>query len=71
MVALTAAFDDVRTKLIGDAFDAVRGKLHGASYSRGVNEAIARRIIEIAQATLETDPERLADTVIVSLGIKL
>ena len=69
-IALTASFDDVRTKVMGDAFDAVCGKLHGTFYPDAVREAIADRVIEMARSSSESDPQRLADAVMASLGIK-
>jgi hypothetical protein len=71
MSALTTAFDDVRTHIMGEAFDAICSKLHGTYYSRRVREAIAVRILEIEHTTSEKDSERLANSVIASLGIKL
>jgi hypothetical protein len=70
-MAVAAVFDDVRTKLLGDAFDAVLGKLHGTHYPDSVREAIADRVIEFARTTTEGDPERLARAVLASLRIKL
>jgi hypothetical protein len=64
-------FDDLRTKLLGDAFDAVLKKLHGTQYPKGVREAIASRVLEFGRATSERDPDRLATAVVASLGIKL
>lgn len=66
-----AVFDDVGTKFLGEAFDAVFAMLHGAQYSDAVREAIADRIIEFSRTTLERDPQRLASAVVASLGIKL
>ena len=71
MFVSTAVFDDTRTKVIGDAFDAVCGKLHGVRYLDPVLEAIADRVIEIAARSNESDPARLADAVVTSLGLKL
>jgi hypothetical protein len=70
-MGIGAAFGDISTKLLGDAFDAAFGKLHGTHYSEGVREAIAGRVIEFAGTTAERDPERLASAVLASLGIKL
>jgi hypothetical protein len=36
-----------------------------------VREAIADRVIKVARGSSERDPERLADAVVVTLGIKL
>lgn len=66
-----AVFDDTRTKIIGDAFDTVCGKLHGRWYPERVREAIADRVIQLALHSDEGDPIRLADAVVASLGIKL
>ncbi len=71
MHAATAVFDETRTKAIGDAFDAVCGKLHGTCYPDTVLEAIADRVIEIAFRSNESDPARLADAVVASLGLKV
>lgn len=67
----TQVFDDERTKTLGDTFDAVCHKLHGAGYPDNVREAIADRVIETVAASAESDPLQLADSVIASLGIKL
>jgi predicted RNase H-like nuclease len=67
----TAVFDDTRTKIIGDAFDAVFRKLHGTCYPDMVREAIADRVIQIALRSAERDPSRLADAVMASLRLKL
>ena len=69
-MVVAAVFDDVRTKLLGDAFGAVLGKLHGTHYPDGVREAIADRVIEFARTTTEGDPEPLARAVLASLRIK-
>ncbi|MFZ0609953.1 MAG: hypothetical protein WBD53_13485 [Xanthobacteraceae bacterium] len=71
MSAQVGFFDDTRAKIIGDAFDAVCGKLHGTLYPEQVREAIADRVIQIALRSNEGDPIRLADAVVASLGIKL
>ena len=65
-----AVFDDVRTKVLGEAFDAVCRKLPHRRYADGVREAIAGRIIAIGSASSESDPERLANVVVDSLGLK-
>jgi hypothetical protein len=70
-MGIGAAFDDISTKLLGDAFDAAFGKLHGTHYPETVREAIADRVIEFAWTMPERDPERLASAVLASLGIKL
>jgi hypothetical protein len=67
----SAVFDDATTQIMGEAFDAVCGKLHGTVYPDPVREAIADRVIEIARGSRERDPGRLADAVVASLGIKL
>ena len=66
-----AVFDDARTKVMGDAFDAVCGRLHGGNYPERVREAIADRVILLARRYDEADPIRLADAVVASLGIKV
>jgi hypothetical protein len=71
MSVVGAVFDDVSTKLLGDAFDAVFAMLHGAHYPDGVRKVIAKRVIEFGRSTSEQDPQRLARAVVVSLGIKL
>ncbi|HEX4043394.1 MAG TPA: hypothetical protein VHY10_16975 [Xanthobacteraceae bacterium] len=71
MFASAPVFDDARTKIIGDAFDAVCGQLHGTAYPQGVREVIADRVIQIALRSSERDAARLADAVVASLGIKL
>lgn len=65
------AFDDISTKFLGDAFDAVFAMLHGAQYPDHIREVIADRVLEFGQAATERDPQRLAREVVVSLGIKL
>jgi hypothetical protein len=67
----TAVFDEVRTKIIGDAYDAVCGKLHGTRYPDSLRETIADRVLAIAVASPDHDPETLAKAVVTSLGIKL
>lgn len=71
MYVSAAVFDDTRTKVIGDAFDTVCGKLHGNVYPPRVREVIADRVIQIALRSSEPDPKRLAEAVVASLGIKL
>ena len=70
-MAVGAVFDDISTKFLGDAFDAVFALLHGAQYPDHVREAIADRILEFGRTSSESDPQRLARTVMASLGIKL
>jgi hypothetical protein len=70
-MVIGAVFDDIGTKFLGDAFDAVFAMLHGAHYSDDVREVIADRVLEFGRATTEHDPQRLARAVLVSLGIKL
>jgi hypothetical protein len=41
--------DDGATKVMGEAFDAVCGKLHGTVYPDPVREMIADRVIEVAR----------------------
>ena len=67
----TTVFDEARTKVMGDAYDAVCGKLHGTRYPASVREAIAGRILAIAASSPEQDPELIAKAVVTSLGIKL
>ena len=45
-MAISCAFDDVHTKRMGDAFDAVCAKLHGLNYPDAVREAIADCVIQ-------------------------
>jgi hypothetical protein len=71
MAAMGGVFDEVSTKLLGDAFDAVLGMLHGTQYPDNVREAIADRVIEFGRTTSERDPQCLARAVLASLGIKL
>ena len=66
-----AVFDDVSTKLLGDAFDAVLAMLHGAQYPDQVREVIADRVLEFGRTSPDCDPQRLARAVVASLGIKL
>jgi hypothetical protein len=70
-MAVGAVFDDVSTKFLGDAFDPVFAMLHGARYPDQVREVIANRILELCRISGERDPQRLARTVVTSLGIKL
>lgn len=70
-MVIGAVFDDLSTKFLGDAFDAVFAMLHGAQYPDDVREAIADRVLEFGNSTMERDPQRLARAVVTSLGIKL
>jgi len=70
-MVIGAVFDDIGTKFLGDAFDAVFTMLHGAQYADDVREVIADRVLEFGRSTTERDPHRLARAVVVSLGIKL
>jgi hypothetical protein len=70
-MAIGAVFDDVSTKFLGDAFDAVFAMLHGAQYPDQVREVIADRVLEFGRTSNESDPQRLACAVVASLGIKL
>jgi hypothetical protein len=70
-MVIGAVFDDISTKFLGDAFDAVFAMLHGAQYPDHVREVIADRVLEFGSSTIERDPQRLARTVVASLGIKL
>lgn len=71
MKDVSVVFDDVTTKVMGDAFDAVCGKLHGTTYPQGVREVIADRVLQIASRSRGRDAASLADAVVASLGIKL
>jgi hypothetical protein len=51
-----AVFDDVSTKFLGDAFDAVFAMLHGARYPDQVREVIANPILELCRISGERDP---------------
>jgi hypothetical protein len=66
----TTVFDEVRTKILGDAYDAVCGKLHGTRYPDSLRETIAGRVLAIAAASPDHNPETLAKAVVTSLGIK-
>ena len=70
-MVIGAVFDDIGTKLLGDAFDAVFAMLHGAQYPDDVREVIADRVLEFGSSAMERDPQRLARAVVASLGIKL
>jgi hypothetical protein len=70
-MAVGAVFDDVTTKFLGDAFDAVFAMLHGAQYPDKVREVIADRVLKFGRTMTERDPERLARAVVASLRIKL
>jgi hypothetical protein len=67
----TTVFDETRTKVMGEAYDAVCGRLHGIGYPDSVREVIAGRVLAIAAASSVEDPELLASAVVTSLGIKL
>jgi hypothetical protein len=67
-MAVGAVFDDVSTKFLGDAFDAVFAMLRGAQYPDQVREVIADRVLEFGRASNESD---LACAAAASLGIKL
>jgi hypothetical protein len=53
MADLTAeyAFDDLQTKALGEAFDAICATVPDISYSTVVKEVIANKVIETAQQT--------------------
>lgn len=70
-MAIGAVFDEVNTKFLGDAFDAVFAMLHGTQYPDTVREVIADRVLEFGRTSSERDPQRLARAVVASLGIKL
>ena len=70
-MVIGAVFDDISTKFLGDAFDAVFTMLHGAQYPDDVREVIADRVLEFGRTATERDPQRLARAVVASLGIKL
>jgi hypothetical protein len=70
-MAIGAVFDDVSTKFVGDAFDAVLAMLHGAQYPDRVLEVIADRVLDFARNTTDRDPQRLTHAVVTNLGIKL
>jgi hypothetical protein len=70
-MVIGAVFDDIGTKFLGDAFDAVFALLHGAQYPEDVREVIADRVLEFGRTATERDPQQLARAVVVSLGIKL
>lgn len=71
MAVGSPVFDDARAKLMGETSVAVYRKLQGTDYPDTVREAIAGRIVEIGRRSRESDPERLANVVVESLGIKL
>jgi hypothetical protein len=48
-MAIGAVFDDIGTKFLGDAFDAVFTMLHGAQYPDDVREVIRRSRARIRQ----------------------
>jgi hypothetical protein len=58
-------FDDVATRVMGEAFEAAREKIDGASQI--VYEAIAARIIAAAYKG-ERDPVRLLNAALAGLG---
>jgi len=70
-MVIGAVFDDIGTKFLGDAFDAVFVMLHGAQYPDDVREVIADRVLEFGTTMTEGDPQRLARAVVLSLGIKM
>ena len=51
VMAVGAVFDDVSTKFVGDAYDAVFAMLHGAQYPDRVREVVADRVLEFARNT--------------------
>jgi hypothetical protein len=53
-------FDDVATKVMGDAFDAASKELHDRGQPAIVREVLAGRIIDAAKRG-ERDPTRLRD----------
>jgi hypothetical protein len=48
-MVIGAVFDDIGTKFLGDAFDAVFVMLHGAQYPDDVREVTADRVLESAR----------------------
>lgn len=69
-MALSRAFDDVHTKRMGEAFDAVCARLHGLNYPVAVREAIADCVIQTMSVKPECDSTSLAAAVLQTLGIK-
>ena len=59
-MAIGAVFDDVNTKFLGDAFDAVFAMLRGAQYPDYVREVIADRVLEFGRSTDRARPRPAA-----------
>ncbi len=57
---MTGDFDDETTRVMGQAFDAARKKLHDRAQPAIVYEVIAKRILAAARKG-ERDAERLRD----------
>jgi hypothetical protein len=62
-----AAFDPEAVKAMATAYEEVLQELKLTDHSDGLNETVARKIIECAQ-TGERDPNRLRDVVLKSLA---
>lgn len=64
----TVVFDDVTTRVMGEAFDAACDSLHDTGQPHLVREVIAQRVILAAQRG-ERDPARLRDIGLAALGL--
>ena len=64
-----AAFNDLATQAMGEAFDAACKELHDKGQPKIVYEVIARRIIDAAKRG-ERDPIRLRNAGLIALGFE-
>jgi hypothetical protein len=67
IISLFKAFDPETILAMGEAFDGVCKHLNDRRHPEVVREVIAKQIIETARRG-ERDPEKLRDSVMVSLG---
>jgi hypothetical protein len=64
-----AAFNDLATQAMGEAFDAACKELHDKGQPNIVYEVIAKRIIDAAKRG-ERDPTRLRNAGLIALGFE-
>jgi hypothetical protein len=64
-----SVFDDHATKAMGEAFDAACKDLDEAGQPSVADEAVAKRIIEVAKSG-ERDPNQLRDRALTAFGHK-
>jgi len=62
-------FDDLQTKTLGEAFDAVCATVPDISYSSVVKEVIANKVIETAQQTGTSRSTEIVRRVLRTFGV--